>query len=233
MDQAWATAHSNFLSSLSPEEFSALTARAKRTSYQKHDQIFSAGDSANAIYIVTEGSVKLYQLSPGGKEIILWFGFSGELFGIAEAVRRVEREIFAAANVDCEVLVLSERNFVAFLRDYPEAAMRAIGILSARVRELGFLFADLAADDVETRLIKQLLRFAAGALPAPCDSRSGDEVCLNIELTHTDLANLIGATRQTVNSTLASLRRRGLVILIDRHIHIVDSDRFSQLLEAP
>ncbi len=233
MDHAWSMAHANFLSSLSDEELNALTGHAKRNSYKKNQQIFSAGDNAKVIYIVASGCIKLYQLSPGGKEIILWFSFPGELFGIAETVRGVEREIFASANIDSQVLVLSEGDFVEFLRSHPEAAMRAIGILSARLRTVGFSYADLAADDVETRLVKLLLRFAAGSLPTPCMMpKSSEEICVNIDLTHTDLGNLIGATRQTVNSTLAGFRRAGLVDLVDRHIHIIDPDGLSQLLEG-
>ena len=233
MDEAWTAAHANFLSSLSDEELAALTAQAKRARFKKQDQVFAAGDDARTIYLVTSGCIKLFQLSPGGKEIILWFCFPGELFGIAETLRGVEREIFASANVDSEVLALSENEFVDFLRVHPEAAMRAIGILSARVRTLGFSFADLAADDVETRLIKLLLRFAAGSLPSSCGLEEKDgEICLNVDLTHTDLANVIGATRQTVNATLANLRRRGLVTPVGRHLHIASHRRLSETLEV-
>ncbi len=232
MDEAWSTAHANFLSSLSGDELAALTDRAKTLSFKRHEQVFAAGDDARSIYLVTDGCIKLYQLSPGGKEIILWFSFPGELFGIAETVRGVEREIFASANMPSQVLMLSQSDFVEFLRTHPEAAMRAIGILSARLRTIGFSFADLAADDVETRLVKLLLRFTAGGLPPSCGKAADhNEICLNIDLTHTELANLIGATRQTVNSTLAGFRRKGLIELVDRHLHIVDADRFSQLLE--
>ena len=233
MDEAWTAAHANFLSSLSEAELSALTAQAKRVSFKRQDQVFAAGDDARTIYLVTSGCIKLFQLSPGGKEIILWFCFPGELFGIAETLRGVEREIFASANVDSEVLALSENEFVEFLRVHPEAAMRAIGILSARVRTLGFSFADLAADDVETRLIKLLLRFAAGSLPSSCGLEEADgEICLNVDLTHTDLANVIGATRQTVNATLSNLRRKGLITPVGRHLHISSLRRLSQTLEV-
>ncbi len=232
MDQASSTAHADFLSSLSPTELGKLMSCARRISPMKREVVFAAGDSAESVFILVSGCIKLYQLSPNGKEIILWFSFPGELFGVAETVRGIQREIFAEANVDSQLLVLSQDDFIEFFRVHPEAAMRAIGILSARIRTLGSSFVDLAADDVETRLIRLLLRFAAGALPRPCDSpTSGKEICLNIGVTHNDLANMIGASRQTVTSTLAGFRRLGLVNLMDRHIHIVDPDGFRQLLE--
>lgn len=233
MDEAWSTAHANFLSSLSESELAALTKRARQIAYKKRSHIFSAGDLSKDVYVVLRGCIKLYQLSPGGKEIILWFSFPGELFGVAETVRGSAREIFAEANVDSTVLLLSQSEFEGFLRLNPRAAMRAIGILSARIRTLGSSLVDMAADDVEKRLVRLLLRFAAGTLPLPCQAKhSAPEICLNIEVTHNDLANLIGTTRQTVTSTLTRFRNRGLVRLLDKHIHITDPERLRQQLDS-
>ncbi|MBU2581122.1 MAG: Crp/Fnr family transcriptional regulator [Alphaproteobacteria bacterium] len=233
MDEAWSNAHANFLSSLSQSELAALTKSARKIVYTKRAQIFTAGDTSREIFIVLGGCIKLYQLSPGGKEIILWFCFPGEMFGVAETVRGSAREIFAEANVNSTVLVLSQMEFENFLCIHPQAAMRAIGILSARIRTLGHSLVDMAADDVETRLVRLLLRFGAGALPSPCQAaRSSPEICLNIEVTHNDLANLIGTTRQTVTSTLTRFRNQGLVKLLDRHIHITDPEHLKQMLDA-
>ncbi len=233
MEEAWSAAHANFLSSLSEGEHAALMKSARKIVCRKRAHIFSAGDISRDVFIVLAGCVKLYQLSPGGKEIILWFSFPGELFGVAETVRGTQREIFAEANVNSSVLVLTQSKFENFLRLHPQSAMRAIGILSARVRTLGRSVVEMAADDVETRLVRLLLRFAAGTLPMPCKAQhSKPEICLNIELTHNDLANLIGTTRQTVTSTLSRFRNQDLVRLLDRHIHITDPQRLRQMLEA-
>ncbi len=231
MDQAWSAAHADFLSSLAPDEVNALKAKARRLSFSKGDQIFVAGDKSEAVYILISGCIKLFQLSPSGKEIILWFSFPGELFGVAETVRGVDREIFAEANVDSEILKLAEADFVEFLSSHPRSALRAIDILSARVRTLGSSIVDIAADDVETRLIRLLLRFAAGTLPMPCQlPLAPNEQCLNVRLTHNDLANLIGASRQTVTTMLTGLRRKDLLRLVDGHIHLLDPGRLKQLL---
>lgn len=233
MDEAWTTAHASFLASLSADELSALMKSARELNLKKRSLVFSAGDTSRDVFIVASGCIKLYQFSPGGKEIILWFGFPGELFGVAESVRGTSREIFAEANVSSKVLVLSQVEFENFLRLHPRAAMRAIGILSARIRTLGTSLVEMAADDVETRLVRLLLRFGAGALPLPCRAVQRDsEICINIEVTHNDLANLIGATRQTVTSTLTRFRNQGFIRLLDRHIHITDPGRLKQMLET-
>lgn len=232
MDAAWSNAHADFMSSLSDAETDSLMQLSKRISLKKRDLLFEAGDPSRTAFIVAEGCIKLYQLSPSGKEIILWFSFPGEVFGVAELLQGAEREIFAEANVDSKVYCISQKNFLDFLRTHPEAAMRAIGILSARVRTLGSTLVDLATDDVQTRLARFLLRYAAIKTYRPCtNSLTDDEICVNIPFTHQDIANLIGASRQTVTSTLAGLRRRGAISNIDRHIHIVEPKQLRRLLD--
>lgn len=232
MDAAWSTAHADFMSSLSEGEIDTLMGLSKRLSLKKRDLLFEAGDPSRTAFIVAGGCIKLYQLSPSGKEIILWFSFPGEIFGVAELLQSAEREIFAEANMDSEVYCISQQSFLDFLRNHPEAAMRAIGILSARVRTLGSTLVDLATDDVQTRLARFLLRYAAIKTYRPCGhALTNGEICVNIPFTHQDIANLIGASRQTVTSTLASLRRRGAITNVDRHIHITEPKQLRRLLD--
>jgi CRP/FNR family transcriptional regulator len=232
MEQTWNTAHANFLSSLSKGEFEGLLARASRVRLAKGAHVFEMGDAAGEIYIVSLGCIGLYQMSPGGKEIILWFAFPGELFGVAESMRKVTREISAVARIDSEVLAIAYEDFVRFLRAHPEVALRAIGILSARIRTLGSALVELTADDVETRLVRLLLRFSAGSLPPPCPAaRTGAEVCVNVDLTRSDIANLIGASRQTTTTLLARLQRQGIIRPVRRHIHIMDAEPLRSICE--
>lgn len=232
MDSAWSTAHADFLLGLSQVERDDLMARAKRVKLARRQQVFAAGDLANAVFVVLDGCIKLYQLSVGGKEIILWLSFPGEFFGVAETVLGVQREIFAEANIKTELLVFSQADFQDFLRRNPQAAVRAIGVLSARLRTLGSSLVMLASDDVETRLARLLNRFSSGSLPAACAAkRCNGEVCIHIELTNSEFANLIGTTRQSVNATMSSFRRQGLIRLVDHHIHVLDQWRLGKLLE--
>ncbi|MEZ5907841.1 MAG: Crp/Fnr family transcriptional regulator [Hyphomicrobiaceae bacterium] len=233
MDEAWKTAHADFLSSLSVSELEDLLHRASRVRLARRRHVFAAGDRSGAIYIVASGCIKLYQLTPGGREIILWFSFPGEIFGVAESIRGSVREISAEANAATELLVLEQDDFLAFLAKHPQAALRAIGILSARIRTLGSALVDIAADDVETRLTRLLLRFSAGSLPPPCALvRVSDEICVNIDLTRTDVAHLVGTTRQTATTLLARLHRDGLIRPVSRHLHIVDPARLRSRCES-
>ena len=230
LDASWSDAHSSFLSSLSEDETADLLKFARKKCLEPRDFLFRAGDHSSDVFIVAEGCVRLFQVSSAGKETILWFSFPGEIFGIAELLSGSNREIYADANETTVVYAVKRADFARFLGNHPEAAMRAIGILSARVRTLGHALVGLATDNVETRIAHLLLRFARVSTMPPCPETCGDELCVNVRLTHQDIANLIGASRQTVTSTLAEMKKSGALRYANRHIHIVSPNRLGRIL---
>lgn len=230
-EDAWSDAHANFLSSLSESETQDLLKCSRRLNLKSRDHLFRAGDQSNDVYIVAGGCIRLFQVSSTGKETILWFSFPGEIFGMAELWRGSDRQIYAVANEATQIYSISRKDFTNFLGAHPEAAMKAIGILSARVRALGHALVGLASDNVETRIARLLVRFAAVSSGARCCASSSEgELCVNVRLTHQDIANLIGASRQTVSSTLAHLRKVGAVRTVNQHIHIVQPNHIRRLL---
>jgi len=229
---AWSDAHANFLSSLSEAETKDLLKYSRRLDLKPRDYLFRAGDRSNYVYIVAGGCIRLFQVSSAGKETILWFGFPGEIFGMAELCRGCDRQIDAVANEATQVYSIRRKDFTAFLGTHPEAAMKAIGILSARIRSLGHALAGLASDNVETRVARLLIRLAAVSSGTRCcPDSTNDELCVNVRLTHQDIANLIGASRQTVTSTLAQMSKRGAVRRVNQHIHILQPNHLRSLLE--
>lgn len=225
-DLAWSDAHANFLSSLSPQETGDLLASSRRLTLKPRERLFQAGDQSHDVYIVAEGCIRLFRVSPTGKETILWFNFPGELFGMAEIWSGSPRQVYAAANETTRVHSIRRQEFIEFLGAHPEAAVKALGILSARVRALGQTLGGMASDDVETRIARLLMRFAAISSSARCAvAIDSGELCVNVRLRHQDIANLVGASRQTVTTTLLKLRKLDAVRLVDRHIHIVRADR--------
>ena len=230
-DIDWSNAHASFLRSLLPEEIDDLLKFSRTLQRKSRDHLFRAGDQSDNVYIVASGCIRLLQVSPAGKETILWFNFPGELFGIAELWSGNQRQVYAVANEPSKVYSINRQDFTNFLGAHPEAAMKAIGILSARVRALGHILVGLASDNVETRIARLLMRFAAISSGSRCDSGTEDtELCVNVRLTHQDIANLIGASRQTVTTTLAHLRKIGAVCTVKQHIHIMQPNHLRQLL---
>lgn len=232
-DEAWSNAHANFLSSLLPEETRDLLRYSNRLILKSRDYLFTAGDQSENVYLVADGCIRLVQTSVAGKETILWFNFPGELFGMAELWSGSQRQIHAIANQPSQVYAIKREDFVKFLGDHPEAAMKAIGILSARFRALGQTLVGLTSDNVETRVARLLIRLAAISLDSRCEKSQGSaELCVNVRLTHQDIANLIGASRQTVSTTLAHFKKQGTVRVEGHHMHISQPDVLHYLIES-
>ena len=208
-------APSNFLAQLEADDFAGLRAIATVQRYGKGDFVFRAGAPGSNVYFLRRGKVKIHQLSPVGREVILWFCFPGEIFGLAEVARGGGRVVNAQACESSEVLAVAQGKFIDFLDHHPRIARLSMQVLSSRLRILGEMFVNLVADDVHTRIAKLILR-----LSARYGTRVGKEIFLNIPLTHQEIADMIGTSRQTVTSMLSALKRQGVLSIDNHRIHI-------------
>jgi len=220
-------APSNFLAQLDPTAAAALLAIATLQHYGKNDFVFRSGAPGSNVYFIRSGKVKIHQLSPLGREVILWFCFPGEIFGLAEVAQGGGRVVNAQACEASEVLAVAEERFRDFLGHHPDVAMLSMRVLSSRLRVLGEMFVNLISDDVGTRIAKVILR-----LSARYGTRVGKEIFLNIPFTHQEIADMVGTTRQTVTTTLSSLKRQGVLSIDNRRIHIESEELLSELIQG-
>ncbi|MEJ2343787.1 MAG: Crp/Fnr family transcriptional regulator [Gammaproteobacteria bacterium] len=226
-DQTWVLPPSDFLGNLPRVEREALLAVGHRRVFRKGDHVFRSGAPGQNVYVLQEGRAKIYKLSDSGKEVILWFCFSGEVFGLAEVSRGGQRGVFAQVCTDAQVLCVRRDEFNQFLQRYPATAMQVIDLLSCRMRVLGDILLNLATDDVPARVIKLILRLCARyGKPA----NGGFD--LEIPLTHQEIADMVGTTRQTVTSILSGLKRRGVLDVERQCIHIQSAELLEHMIYA-
>lgn len=204
MTAPWFMSPSNFLGMLSPDDRDALAALSQRHSCRRHEFVFRVGTPADHVYLLRAGRIKIFGLSGSGKETILWFCFPDEVFGLAEIARGQDREVYAQACTDCEYDAIPRAKFKEFLTSRPAVAMAILELFSCRLRVLGEMLQALTADDVTTRVVKLLLRLSA-RYGRPMEGT----ICLDIPLTHQEMADMVGATRQTVTAVLNDLKRLG------------------------
>lgn len=207
----------DFLAKLSAKHRAELKAIARPCSFAKNNLIFGAGSPGRDVFVLVEGRVKIYQLSDSGRKVILWFCFPGELFGLAEMAHVRPREVFAQACTESCVLVVDEKEFKSFLAAHSGASMLVIELLATRLRVAGEMLLNVSSDNVMTRLIKLITR-----LNTVYGKRLEHESYLDIHLTHQDMADMIGASRQTVTMTLGLLRRKGVLRIENHRLHIPD-----------
>lgn len=205
----------DFLARLSGTDSRDLIQASQRKLFARNEFIFKAGDPGRHVYFLQQGRVKICQPAQEGKDVILWFCFSGDMFGMAEVARGGGRVVHAQACEASEVLVLSQIELTDYLKTHSAAALIIMQVLADRLRALGDVVVNLINDDAQTRIIKLILRLATRH-----GIRVGQDIHLDIHLTHQEIAEMVGTTRQTVSSVLGHLKRQGLMRLENRRIRI-------------
>ena len=217
-----------FLQRLPQDERAALLLLATRQNAARGELIFQPGSPGHSVYFLETGRVKIYHLSPTGREVVLWFCAPGEIFGLAEVCHTSFRQVYAEANVASQFFIVRESDFKLFLAAHPAAALLVNDVLASRLRSLGTVVQSLVANDVNMRVLQLLLRLAASHGQPVSDHH----VKLGMPLTHQEMADMIGTTRQSVSTALGLLRRQGAVSVTRRCISIVPEQLQTLLSQA-
>lgn len=173
--------------------------------YPKGATIFERGDPGEAVYIVKKGTVKLASHSGRGTETILHLLPPGAVFGEI-LLSEHNRAFTALAETDAEVSVLPKHILVQLLATVPAFSMNFIRLLSRRLAKVETEFAGFGHTWSYHRLAKVLL-----ALGAEHGVKTPKGTALSLRITHEELANLIGTTRETVSTQMSRFRRTGLI----------------------
>lgn len=206
----------NFLAQLQVADRDALYSIGKRRSFAKNDFIFKAGETDLNIWVLQSGRVKLFGSSAQGREVLLSFILAGEIFGLAECFQEQPRLIYASAAEACEGVSISHTQFKEWLSGRPEIACVLMKIMASRMREIGQRFLSLANGNIQMGVAQLMLR-----LGATYGDQVGPHIHVNsIPLTVQDIADMVGASRQSVSTCLAEMKRQGIVDCV-RHIMII------------
>jgi CRP/FNR family cyclic AMP-dependent transcriptional regulator len=173
--------------------------------YPRGGTIFAKGDPGDALFIVKEGTVKLVSLSGRGTETILHILSPGAIFG--EILFSEEKRAFTAlAGKDSLVAALPKQALARLLSTVPAFSMNFIRLLSQKLAKVEREYAGFGHTWSYHRLAKILLQLADEH-----GVRTPGGTTLSIRLTHEELANLIGTTRETVTTQMGRFRRLGMI----------------------
>ncbi len=206
-----------------------LARHLRRHRYRRGEVIFHQGDPGDALHVVASGAVKISLPSPEGEEAIIATVRTGDFFGELSVLDTAPRSATATAVEPTETLSLHRDPFLdelgrnAALRDALLHSLAGeLRRLTGHVEELHFL-------DLAGRLASRLVRLAQESDPPPHRTAEGlTEATLDWPFTQSELAAMIGGTRQSVNRLLAELVDRDLVHVDRETLVIPDLDRLEQ-----
>ena len=186
----------------------------------KGDVLFREGDLEDRLYIVVSGKIKLGRSGSAGRENLLAVLGPGQMFGELSVFDPGPRSSTATAVTASEIRTLEHEELMGWLTGRPEVAQGLLAQMAARLRRANDVVADLVFSDVPGRVAKQLLELAKRF-----GDRADDGIHVHHDLTQEELAQLVGASRETVNKALADFAARGWIRLEPRSVTILDVER--------
>ena len=202
---------------LSEQELDILADRLQRRTFAKGMIIFHKDSPGQALYVIQSGKVRIFILSESGQEISFRIHSSGDVFGELSMLDGLPRSAGAVAIEKTEVLTLHRDDFLSLLEGFPRIARSVITVLSERVRYATKYAESLAFLDVFGRVAARLLELA------DCYGVNRDEGTeIDLRLTQTELASLVGTTRESANKVLGVFRDQGLIRLEGQKLTILD-----------
>lgn len=203
--------------SLTGEEMRALAARATRKQFHKDEQLFAEGDPCTGLYLVAIGKIRIFKLSPSGREQVLAIEGPGSSFAELPVFDGGTYPAAASALEDTEVLFLSRKDFHNFCREHPDVALKVIAVVGARLRRLVGIIEELSFTTVRQRLISTILKLAEASR-----IRSKEGVHIELAKSHQDLAAELGTVRELVSRNLSRLQAEGFLDVEGRKIVVKD-----------
>lgn len=179
-------------------------------------------DVGEVIFLLKEGRVQLYRISPEGKKLVIATLGPGALFGEMALLGQQMHHAFAEALDDCVIMIMSRTDLERLILNNPSVGLRMLEITGKRLADAQLRLEDMAFKGIPARLATLLLRLAA---------EQGGNVITG--LTHQDLAEIIGTYRETATQVLNDMKAQGLIRIGRKRIELLDVERLRVMAESP
>ncbi|MDI6869957.1 MAG: Crp/Fnr family transcriptional regulator [Bacillota bacterium] len=210
---------------LNPTELGDLALAATERLYPRDATLFEAGDPAEAVHVILTGAVKVFQRSADGREKTLAILGPGDCLGEVALLDGGDRSASAQTMAETRLLSLPRAAFLRALKRQPVMAEKLLALLAKRLRVANYQVEQLAFCDARERVAATLLALAEVHGTGPDGAKR-----IDLRLTHQELANLAGTTRETSSRILSELAGLGLIEVDHRHLVVRNPQGLRRLL---
>ncbi len=205
---------------LSPRDIADLERVTTLTNVPRGRVFYRPEDPGERLFLLRQGRVQLYRISPEGKKLIIATLGPGALFGEMALLGQQMHNAFAEAMEDCSIMVMSRSDLERLILNDVRLGRRILALTHKRLSDAEARLEDMAFKSIPARLASLLLRLAA----------EQDGVTIT-GLTHQDLAETIGTYRETATQVLNDLKNEGLIEIGRKRITILDAERLRKVAE--
>jgi len=224
-NKLWYLKHIRLFDGISPSEMQEMEKITRMEEVKKRQPFYLPGDPSSSVYLLKRGRVKLANTAASGKEVTFDILEPGEVFGELEVLEGLPRETAAEALDDAMICVIRREDFDKYLAMHPNITVKLTKLIGLRLRRIQSRIEDLVFRDVPARLAHLLVELSKSD-----GAQESGGIRIKAKLTHQEMANLIGCSRETVSSTLGQFRDEGFLQLDGRTMTILDLKGLSRLL---
>ncbi len=206
---------------LSDRDMAELDRMTTITNVPRGRVFYQPEDVSEVLFLIKEGKVQLYRISPEGKKLVIATLGPGTLFGEMALLGQQMHNAFAEALDDCLILVMSRTDLERLILNKPLVGLRMLEITGRRLNDAESRLEDMAFKGIPARLASLLLRLS--------DERKSADI---LGMTHQDLAETIGTYRETATQVLNDMKLQGLIAIGRKRITIVDPERLSEVARS-
>jgi len=211
-------------SGMKEEDLKKITTTASSRQIKKKEILFSDGEEARGFYVILSGKVKLYKVSPEGKEQILHIVSAPDAFAEAALFLEGNYPAFAEALSDSRLLFFPKREFIHLIEKNPQLSINMIITLSQYLKRFALLIEELSLKEVSSRIAKYFIDLS---LKSVKEGKNPKEV--ELDLSKTQLASKLGTISETLSRTLAKMKAKGIIDVKRNKILILKREVLEEL----
>jgi CRP/FNR family cyclic AMP-dependent transcriptional regulator len=202
---------------LTDAEFGSIEQIFVIRSYRKNQVIFLEEETGNYMYIVLAGKVKVTKSTLGGKDSILAIHQMGDFFGEMALLDGKTSPATVSAMEDCRIASISSADFHRYLMHNEKVIKQIVQVLCGRLRHVWGQIQALTYSNAESRIRAGLLQLANRH-----GVRDARGIIINLKITHQEVAEMVGTSRETVTRTLARLQKDKIIEIDHRRMILLN-----------
>lgn len=224
-------AGASFLDRLSPADLATVRRLGRRLQLARGETAFLQGEPHDGIFLIEDGVVRSYYTAPSGREITLAYWTQGHFVGGPDVFRGGLHIWSGEVAEDCALLYLSGATIRSLVEQMPQFAVCLIEGLVSKSKCYSALVQMLGTRSATERLA-QLLIILGEIYGRPEQNLGGNRLVVQRKITHDQLANIVGVTRQWVTTTLDRFQKRGIIAVGRQQIMIERPDLLLALVQG-
>lgn len=223
MDKLWYLKRCDIFHGLNKEAMDKVMAIAHERTVPKKEVIMAPDNNSGIMFILKKGKVRVFKLSVDGKMITLAILKDGDIFGALSAVKGGTSGAYAETLDDSYICAIRQEDLSMIIKRMPDIALSLIKKINQRLKEAEDRIADLVFRDVPGRIASILLK-----LSEQFGKENSKGTQISIKLTHQELADMVGASRETATIVLNEFKDDKVVSINEKYITITDEKSLKQ-----